>query len=601
MKKYLKSLFLVALAACVTACEIDDLKTGGSTNESGEVGYLKIGNVSVNLDTENTATRAVTEAATSYWVSVAEKSTGTVAWQGTYADAATQQIGLEPGTYVVYARQTQDGVVDGVKQDAPYYAGVSEDVTIVTKQSSTATVTCTLANILTTVELSADLKAAFKSYDASSDKRLKTTVKVGTDAASNSHVFEASSTHVAPKMYFRDEAGVNSTTGNTMTIELSGDYYTGDMDELTNGQIDETKWKAVKMTKTLTNVRAAQWRKVSINISRPTSGNVQFEISVQSYVYDKEITVDVMTMYETLNLEESIPDDEVDDPMAPGVTINGQEDLTFTIDESSYDADFDQWNTQLQFNITPNEGTTVKRLYMVVNSANTALMSAIAAYGESTVTRAASDVQFEIFPNNVLDAYWNVSADGTTVKVKRAGMDAFFQYAGTHTLSFYATDSKDRMKRSDVNVVVNKGGSAPTVVWMQNGVDVIDKQHVLTAENAATYTCVVDVTSATGLTKLEVDIESSVLTNEELQAIGLASHLDLVTPNPDHVVALQDLGFLLDGATSLGGETHVTFDISIFMNTLYMLFSESDGCKFYLTVADAGGETKKTLDIYIQK
>ena len=37
------------------------------------------------------------------------------------------------------------------------------------------------------------------------------------------------------------------------------------------------------------------------------------------------------------------------------------------------------------------------------------------------------------------------------------------------------------------------------------------------------------------------------------------------------------------------------------MNTLYMLFSESDGCKFYLTVADAGGETKKTLDIYIQK
>ena len=131
MKKYLKSLFLVALAACVTACEIDELKTDGPGAEQQEVGYLKIGDVSVNLDTENASTeskpqattRAVTEAATSYWVMVSEKTAGTVVWQGTYADAAQQQLSLAPGTYVVSARQTQDGVVDGAKVDAPYYAG----------------------------------------------------------------------------------------------------------------------------------------------------------------------------------------------------------------------------------------------------------------------------------------------------------------------------------------------------------------------------------------------------------------------------------------------------------------------------------------------
>lgn len=612
MKKYLKSLFLIAVAACVTACTIDKLETETPSTQSKEPGYLQIGNIQVNIDTEDkstsaeqqAATRAVTEAATSYWVFVTEKTTGTVAWQGSYADAASQKISLEPGTYVVSARQTKDGVVTPVGQDIPYYAGESEDVVITSKQTSTAKVTCKLANILTTVELSADLKAVFKSYDATSDKRLKTNVKVGTDAASNSYDFEASSTHETPKIYFRDEAGPHSTSGNTMTVVLSGDYYTGDLEDLTNGTPDESKWKAVKMTKTLTNVRAAQWRKISINISHATTGNVQFEIQVESYIYDEEIDVDVVTLYQTLNVEESIPDDPEDHPQAPGVTINGQEDLSFTIDDSSYDEGYDSWNTQLQFNVVPNDGTTVSDLYVVVNSTNAGLMSAIAEFGQSASTRAASEVHFGLYPNNVLADYWNISEDGTTIKVKRAGMDAFYQYPGTHTLSFYATDSKNRMKHTDIQVVVNKGVSAPTVVWMMDGKDVIDQQHVLTAENVATYTCKIDITSQTGLTKLEVDIVSPILTDEELASVGLATHIDLINPPATMIDPLQGLGFLPNGVSSLGGETNVSFDISSFMSILHSLYVDSGNtgsCKFHLTVGDAGGETKKTLDLYMQK
>ncbi|MBR5820030.1 MAG: DUF4493 domain-containing protein [Alistipes sp.] len=607
MKKYIKSLFLVALAACVTACEIDNLNTDAPEVNQDEVGYLKIGDVSVNLDTEyaatesqpKTVTRAVTEAATSYWVIVSEKTTNAVAWQGTYADASTQQISLAPGTYVVSARQTQDGVVEGVKQDAPYYAGTSEDVVISSKQTSTASVTCKLANVLTTVELSADLKAVFKSYDASSPKRLKTNVKVGTDAASNSYDFEASSTHEAPKMYFRDEAGLNSTTGNTMTIVLSGDYYTGDLEDLTNGTPSENKWKEVKMTKTLTNVRAAQWRKISINISHPTTGNAQFEIKVESYLYDEEIVVDVVTLYESLNIEEAIPDEEEENPEAPSVTINGQEDLNYTIDSSKYDADAEAWTSHLKLLVTPTSGSTVQSLYAVVSSDNASLQ---AAFEEMT---AATNGRIDLFPTNNLSQYCNVATDGGSITLKTAGMNALYEYAGTHTVSLYTVDSQNRMKHTDIIITVNNngaaGGSGPSVVWMMGGKDVIDQQHVLTAENAATYTCVVDIVSKTGLTKLEVDIESSVLTNDELQGIGLASHLDLVNPNPDHIDALQGLGFLPNGATSLGGQKSVSFDISVFMNTLFMLFQESDGCLFHLTVADAGGETKKKLDIYIQK
>lgn len=608
MKKYIKGLLCVAIVASMTACEIDELNTGGSTDQPTEVGYLKIGDVSVNLDTENAstesepkaATRAVTEAATSYWVVVSNKMTNAVAWQGTYADAVSQQISLEPGTYVVSARQTQEGVVAGVAQDAPYYAGTSEDVVITSKQTSTATVTCKLANILTTVELSADLKAVFKPYDASSPKRLKTNVKVGTDAASNNFDFEASSTHEAPKMYFRDEAGLNATAGNTMTILLSGDYYTGDLEDLTNGTADETKWKEVKMTKTLTNVRAAQWRKISINISHPTSGNARFEIKVESYIYDEELVVDVVTLYEALDMEEAIPDDEEENPAAPSVVINGQSDLTYTLDSSKYDADAEAWTSYLKLNVVPESGATVTGLYAVLQSDNASLQS---AYDEMT---AQTKGRIDLFPTNNLAEYCNVASDGQTITVKAAGQSALYEYAGTHTFSIYTTDSKNRMKHTDVVIVVDNGGSsgsgnAPTVVWMMDGKDVIDQQHVLTADNAADYTCVIDIVSKTGLTKLEVDIVSDVLTNEELQGIGLASHLDLVNPNPDHIDALQALGFLPDGATSLGGVKSVSFDISAFMNTLFMLFQEPDGCLFHLTVADAGGETKKTLDIFVQK
>ena len=44
MKKYLKSLFLIAVAACVTACTIDKLETETPSTQSKELGYLQIGN-----------------------------------------------------------------------------------------------------------------------------------------------------------------------------------------------------------------------------------------------------------------------------------------------------------------------------------------------------------------------------------------------------------------------------------------------------------------------------------------------------------------------------------------------------------------------------
>ena len=117
------------------------------------------------------------------------------------------------------------------------------------------------------------------------------------------------------------------------------------------------------MAKTITNVRAAQWRKISIDIDHNTTGTVKFIFEVSNVVYDDEINVDVETLYATLNVEEVIPDDDVENPLAPSVTIAGNAagDLTYAINSSKYNEAAGAWTAFLQANITPAEGATIAR------------------------------------------------------------------------------------------------------------------------------------------------------------------------------------------------------------------------------------------------
>ena len=82
MKQYIKSLFLVAIAAAVTACGMDKLSTPEHETDS-EKGYLQIGSLLVNGDTENTIispekniSRAASEADGSFFIEVIHKTTG---------------------------------------------------------------------------------------------------------------------------------------------------------------------------------------------------------------------------------------------------------------------------------------------------------------------------------------------------------------------------------------------------------------------------------------------------------------------------------------------------------------------------------------------
>lgn len=603
-----KFLLVAAVAVCTTACSLDELNDNGqsSGNKNEEVGYLSLGEVLVNDDAEtanlnsqssHSATRAKSEATGEYWIEVIRKdSDGTPKWKGTYADAKANPIPLEPATYIVYAYQDEEKVPEAnVAEDAPYYVGKSEEVKIETKKASSTTVTCKLANIKTTVELSADLKKVF-ALDLE-DNPLQTVVSVGTnDENKNTYTYPYTSTHEnGPNVYFLDVAGPNSQVGNTMTIVLSGRYFTGDPDDVASSA-DASLWKDVTMTKTLTNVRAAEWRKISIDIDHNTTGTVKFKFEVSNVVYDDEVDVDVQTLYASLNVEDTITDDDIENPLAPSVTIQGNAggNLNYAINGTMYD-DLDKtWSSKLDVTITPTEGSTISEVYAVVASDNDKVVPALIAAG-------FADARVNIFPTNAAATYCAVADDGSRVKLNDAAMTALYKYAGTHTISVYTVDSQKRKKHTDIVVTVsNSGGpvtAAPTIVWMKDGVDVIEEWHTLTSENAASYVIDVDVDAESGFKELYVDIISDVLTEEELASANLSSHLDLISPE-EKASILQGFGFLPQGTTSLKDETHADFIVAPFlMNMLYGVHDSQKAklddevpCVFQITLVDNNNE-----------
>ena len=108
-------------------------------------------------------------------------------------------------------------------------------------------------------------------------------------------------------------------------------------------------------------------------------------------------------------------------------------------------------------------------------------------------------------------------------------------------------------------------------------------------------TVVLNITSYAdgGVTGFTCDIQSPTLTAEELQQVGLDSHLDLVTPGSLEG-ALSGLGF----PVNVGGRKSIEFNLTNFMPMLAALGAGEH--HFVLKVTDANGTTEKTLILNVQ-
>lgn len=107
--------------------------------------------------------------------------------------------------------------------------------------------------------------------------------------------------------------------------------------------------------------------------------------------------------------------------------------------------------------------------------------------------------------------------------------------------------------------------------------------------------CIINVKSTAegGITVFTVDIDSDTLTPDELEGVGLGSHLD-IAETPDELAAIlssEAFGF----PVNVKGQSEVAFNLTQFIPMLNALGAGTH--KFHFVVSDANGTTKKTLTL----
>lgn len=595
MKKYL---LLIALAAAVAVgCKDESIHYNNGEDNDEEVGYLSMSGLNVDVadmaeEISSSAgpaaagTRAqasVTEATDDYKVRIRSERNGSETVY-TYAELKLPEnanLPLAPGIYTVSAESPDyaDYMATGpaATWEKPVYAGSVSKSVVSNEYTSVTDLVCTLANIKATVALSPDLMELFMSDDeaeSTGGEKLSVTVTVG----DGSIAFDRTTADGSRAAHFKasDEPSV-------MTVVLSGKYNKADADQ-------EPEYVSVNWKQEISGCRAGQWRKISIGVADADSGNVQFEVTVENWVYDEKVEVDVSKLY--IFGEETIPDEGVSDEGSPVVALEGGDiEAGYTIESSMYDEILDRWNDNMRVTFTPGDGASLASLVAEVSSADGELEQALedAGFAQGKVT---------LWPENGAEQYVGMRESGSvvTAAVKDAGMTALFGFKGTHEVTLVATDDRGRTSYATIAIYVAESGSqaGPSIVWTDKaGTTVYDFDR---RYNHDEVEIVVNVATESAFTAFTVDIISeNVLPPAELAGVGLTDHLDLINPG-EYESALQGLGF--STGEEVTGSKSVTFDISSFMGLLSLLNKEGD-CDFRLTVTDGEGTVTKTIQLRV--
>ena len=177
-----------------------------------------------------------------------------------------------------------------------------------------------------------------------------------------------------------------------------------------------------------------------------------------------------------------------------------------------------------------------------------------------------------------------------------------YGFDGTHDFELTITDSENRVSTETLSLLVDRSGEggdesgAPTIEWLGN-----DIRHPQSIDE--TTEVKIEVRAPAGIAQFYVDIDSDVLTVDDLASVGLASHLDLVNPEPSYEEFLGNLFPIKDQVkdqTFISGDT---FDITQFMGMLIGLSGGGKGyANFKLSITDNSGRTgEETLQLLINQ
>lgn len=544
-------------------------QTGGGSSET--VGYVDLNGLSpqVLLDAEinqtpaqTTAaqTRAVTEATPDYLVRIYNSSDECVL-DTTYGDMQSQfndgpeqnLLALPVGTYRLEVHSQEPSSVPDVEWEAPTY-GTTYDFAVLRSHTSDSPLTiadeviCKLSNIKVTVSISADL-AELLGDDT------KSTVTLGSAVAE----FTKSESRAA---YFRPQ----NSDGDTLEFKLTG-----------------TKdGKPAELSKTITGVKAGQWRKIMLSIVYAETGDIKIVVTVDSFVQDSEITI---------NSTESLWEPELDEGTdRPTLTWPGH-DLAqpVALDESMYDPSGTFNGTAPALTLSAADG--IQTLLLGITSDNAAFRTEIIeAAGLTDVDLCGTISRLHPFYGLQVTA----GATEATIDLKSI-MYLFFGYDGSHTLTFNMTDNKGRNAVATLQFNYGKGtaGEDPSIVCRQFD---IDQPHTTQTGDEID----VDIKTASGIQAFVVSIISETLNEEVLAAVGLRPTFDLCNiTDPEELAALtsDDIGFPVND--DVKGQTSMTFSVTKFTG---MLSAFPGTHQFKLAVTNAeGSTTTKTLQLIVEQ
>lgn len=586
--------YIVTSGLSVTVADNEIIST--TTGESSPTKSEASGSEATNLTRSNNTQSAVdstttktdpptAEASDDYKVTILNTKTSET-MNYTYADLKkeeNQKIPVAPGTYKISAESPDyASYMAGdyyANWDMPVYAGSVTKNVIKATETTVNDLVCSLANIRTSVSLTPDLQSLFLPDDQATEQlpALTVTLSVG----ENSLVYDRAAADGEKYGYFK---AVEAT--NTITVELKGAY------NKASGDV-APEYVPVKWTREITGCKAGQWRKISIHVTNASQGNIQFQMTVENWVYDQKIDVDVTNLYAFG--EEVIPDEELSDANSPVVTLEGHDIAQgYTINQSMYNEDLGKWNENLQAIITPQSDVTLRSVKLLFSSDNTTLLNDLSAAGYT-------DYTIPIWPqNDALNSYLLIQQGSTGLvkaTLKDAGMTKLFNYKGVHTVKFIAVDSKGRTSYTNLKITVSEGGSivteGPTATWVNDRGGQLDVPFQLDPNDLPPVELKVE--SKTGITDFKIEISS---TNQEfaelISTMFSTNNLDLINPG-SNAETLASLGF--PTGDQVRNQTSLSFDISQFMSALAVFSGEHT---FKLQVTDANGQIAKSLILIVK-
>lgn len=488
----------------------------------------------------------------------------------TYGELKTQlaePLPLAVGNYTLSVRSEQTS--PAVEWEHPVY-GVTKSFSIRKAQTTQlGEIVCTLQNIKVTVQLSTDL--AGKLTEDS-----QATVSLG----ANSLVFPVQGGKAG---YFMPAA-----ESNTLDFVLAGRF--ADTQD------------PVSFSKTISNVKAGQWRRITLVIAHADKGGIQLDIRVDSFIQDATVVVDGTEG----SWEEIYEEKPLVDP--PTIVWTGH-DLTkpFQLKATMFDAD-NQCTEPFEFSLTaPGK---VASFEVSISSTNPGFIEAL---GVANVPETFDLCQ--ITPTH--PAYTLLAAFGFPMgDALRNATEKSFDIAGAmpllyiapgfdgeHTFAFRITDAEAQNAEAALVLIVDRANEAsdPDIVWKGNYVDGtpydIDREEPY--ELDANMQIDIEFTAPAGIRSLVVTIISATL---DVTDVGLPQTFDLADIQDPALAktlggAYPEEGFGFPINEKVKDQTSVPFCITPFVGLLPLFEGLHE---FKLDMTDNNGATvTKSVKIHV--